>query len=147
MMEIAPNLTTETRMRRARSHVLFAYAVLFAIWQTADLLAGIFSPAKFLRLLAVVAGFLWSAALVRILWLQRVISKDKALESAVQDELVQHHRSRSFVVGYWTMLATLGIVLFATGAGVHLSLDIAARVPLVLGVTVPLLVFAIQERE
>jgi len=147
MMEIAPNLTTETRMRRARSNVLFVYAVLFAIWQAADLLGGIFSPAHFLRSLAAVAGLLWSASLVRILWLQRTIAKDKAVESAVQDELVQHHRSRSFVWGYWTMLATLGLALLAIGSGVHLSLDIAVRIPLVLGVTVPLLVFAIQERE
>ncbi len=147
MMEIAPNLTTETRLRRARSNVLFVYGVLFAVWQISDLLCGIFPPAHFLRLLAVVAGLLWSASLVRTLWLQRAISKDKAVERAVQDELVQHHRSRSFVWGYWAMLATLGIALFAIGAGVRLSLDIAVRVPLVLGVTVPLLAFAIQERE
>ena len=144
------NQEVETRSNRRRM-ILMLMAAAFLVWQVPamDFFEKMSADTQSLRGLLSGAGFLfWAGGLVFLLASGRAArsGQDADVNSALEDELVQANRSKSFVVGYIGTLLAAG-VLFALNLVVDMSGRDAAQLIMVIAVVTPMFAFVVLERS
>jgi hypothetical protein len=112
-------MTRHEKLSRRRYYGLLWFLVGFTVWQGSRIAEGLWPSLDAAALDAVVAGVslvgwgLFTYYLIRVLLTKRRLSD--AERRRMNDERVRQSRRTSFVVGFWAMLATTGLLLVAPG--------------------------------
>lgn len=85
----------------------------WAIWFGTFILEDMITN-KIIILMIIVVGLtgwvFWMINLLRFMKFGKMVNEDTGLKNALNDELMQHNRNRSYVIGYWTTIIIIGIL-------------------------------------
>ena len=133
------------RLDQLRNKLLRWFIVGFGAWYGMNILSDLTSnvPVKIIAtFVGLTAWIFWSIALIKMIRLGKTIKRDNFLKNALNDELFQHYRSKSFVVGFWSFLITIGIFL-SISTFYEIPALIVCKVTLYIGVLSALIAAAI----
>ena len=134
-------MSTIEQISRGRSAFLLLAGVAFATWQLTEFndVAGAMGESK-LPLIGSMALTLFIVAVVAIL--APIFSRPKL---ATEDELTRQNRHRVFTWGYCLTIGATVIALFVA-SNMSVSTEDLLRAVLIVGLSVPLIGFALMER-
>lgn len=140
-------------VEKKRRRVLMAFAVTFAIWQSATI-AGEWLPKESvgdwvngIRALAGVAGLAFAWYALQMFQLINEIRSDPILEAALNDERVREARHRAGWVGLIAVVATLVAMRLAAMLWPWLRGQLLIDVVLLVAVLAPTMAFIFYDRE
>ncbi|MBI1210746.1 MAG: hypothetical protein GC190_04740 [Alphaproteobacteria bacterium] len=141
------------RLSRWRRRILFVIGVGYIIWWAGVLasitgVADAFAIAGVVNIIRIVSFVAWAVPLALLFTVGRRIGLRlrPRVRAALEDELTRANRSVAFQTGYWALLVTV-CVLFAISQFEEASLKAALPILIAVGVSVPLLRFAMLERN
>lgn len=143
-----------TRLSRWRRRILVIIAVGYVVWWAGFLGAtsGVAEMVKggdaIAAILTIVGFVMWAVPLTLLLTAGRrmALRLRPSVRAALEDELTKSNRRVAFQTGYWALLGVI-CVLFAVSQFNPASLNVALPVLIAVGVSVPLLRFAVLEQH
>ncbi|HEV7344269.1 MAG TPA: hypothetical protein VGN60_01365 [Devosia sp.] len=135
-------MNTVERHSRRRSTLLILNALALIAWQATEIsLIHRYFEEGYLALLPPTLIILWFITLLALL----LKPAERIFRQQLEDELTQHNRRSAMIAGYWSVMMSTGLALVAAGTVQVEAIDIA-RANLIVGASVPMLVFAFLER-
>lgn len=142
------------RLDRARWRAMLGFTVSFAVWWGLTLLDHHLPETLLTRrwtaalvVSSLLAGVAWLYFLWRLFFrVAPEIREDPDLERALDDEYTRRVRTRSFVVGYWCLLATQGLLLLGAASLWDFSGRLAAGIGVLVGVVAPMVACLVLDR-
>ncbi len=121
---------------KSRYNLIKWFTIGWIIWFGGLILKDLISNKLILGLIILIGLFGWiifSVNLIRLRKLGKIINSDSDLKNALNDELTIHNKSKSFIVGYWSLIILLGLFL-GLSIFTNISALIVCEITLYLGV-------------
>lgn len=135
-------MSTIERISRGRGSFLLLNGISFAVWQVTEIMLVEEALAESARsFISASAVTVWTVTLVALL--APAFTRHKTM---FEDELTHQNRRTAFSWGYWIVVASAILALFVA-SNTTAPADDLLRAVLIVGVSAPLIRFAIMERS
>lgn len=135
-------MSTVDQISRGRVGFLLLNGLAFAVWQTTELgRVEAMLADRGLSILGSSAVVLWTVTLAALF--APVLARQR---TAIEDELTRLNRRKAFSWGYWLVICSAVLALFAASNSTVPAADLL-RMVLIVGVAAPIIGFAVMERS
>lgn len=99
-----------------------------------------------INLITIFGCVMWIRSTIQLRIFSKIVNSDSHLKKALNDELALFNRSKSLVVGYWTLIILAGI-FFVLSIFTNISAVIVSELILYIGIISPLLSSLIYNKD
>ncbi|RUS43531.1 hypothetical protein [Cohnella sp. AR92] len=140
-----------TQLEEKRIRFIKRSLVSFALWQLTYLTRYFQLDINnfitgFITFISIISGIVWAYYLIKIVLSSFLIQKKRSLAISLNNEYYQMIRLKSFRIGFWAILGSVGI-LFALSLYVTVNIQVVLHILLIVGVICPQVSYLILDKN